>query len=238
MTFTSTSGGAPAPTAPPFGGTPAAAPGTVQAENYDTGGQGAAYNVTAVNGSAYSYRSDGLDLEATTDSGGGYDLGWTGPGSGSSTPSTWPPPAPTPSSLRLAAPTAVTNGLHIANAAGTDLTGIITAPATGGYQDCMTVDRDDHAPGRRADPDHGPGRPGWNINYPSFATSGAAPVTGGSYGGFPAGFWGNTSSIPARQVPSSSTSSTRPTASTPTARSTGSVNGVDRVDRAVPLLRR
>src|ERR1700746_3498435 len=43
----------------PYGGTPAAVPGTVQAANYDTGGQGVAYNVTSANGSANSYRSDG-----------------------------------------------------------------------------------------------------------------------------------------------------------------------------------
>ena len=34
----------------PYGGTAAAVPGTVQAANYDTGGQGVAYNVTSVNG--------------------------------------------------------------------------------------------------------------------------------------------------------------------------------------------
>ena len=51
----------------PYGGTPAAVPGTVQAANYDTGGQGTAYNVTSVNGTANSYRSDGVDLEATAD---------------------------------------------------------------------------------------------------------------------------------------------------------------------------
>ena len=34
----------------PYGGTAAAVPGTVYAENYDTGGQGVAYNVTSVNG--------------------------------------------------------------------------------------------------------------------------------------------------------------------------------------------
>ena len=70
----------------PFGGTAAAVPGTVQAANYDTGGQGVAYNVTAANGSANSYRSDGVDLEDTADTsdttpaGGAYDLGWTGAG--------------------------------------------------------------------------------------------------------------------------------------------------------------
>src|SRR5579863_472950 len=69
--------GARAATGAPYGGTAAAVPGTVQAENYDTGGQGVAYNVTSTNGSANSYRSDVVDLEATTDTGGGYDLGWT-----------------------------------------------------------------------------------------------------------------------------------------------------------------
>ena len=43
----------------PYGGTPAAVPGTVQAENYDTGGQGVAYNVTSVNGTDNGWRSTG-----------------------------------------------------------------------------------------------------------------------------------------------------------------------------------
>ena len=66
----------------PYGGTAAAVPGTVYAANYDTGGQGVAYNVTSTNGSANSYRSDGIDLEATADTtnntgAGAYDIGWT-----------------------------------------------------------------------------------------------------------------------------------------------------------------
>ncbi len=65
----------------PYGGTAAAVPGAVQAENYDTGGQGVAYNVTSVNGTDNGYRSDGVDLEATTDTGGpANDLGWTAAG--------------------------------------------------------------------------------------------------------------------------------------------------------------
>ena len=69
-----------APSGAPYGGTPAAVPGTVQAANYDTGGQGVAYNVTSVNGTGNSYRSDGVDLEACSDTGCGDDLGWTAPG--------------------------------------------------------------------------------------------------------------------------------------------------------------
>ena len=61
-------------------------PGTVQAANYDTGGLGVAYNVTSADGSANSYRPDGIDLEATADTqdssppGGAADLGWITPG--------------------------------------------------------------------------------------------------------------------------------------------------------------
>ena len=73
LTFASSSGA-------PYGGTAAAVPGTVQAANYDTGGQGVAYNVTSVNGTGNSYRSDGVDLEACSDTGGGDDLGWTATG--------------------------------------------------------------------------------------------------------------------------------------------------------------
>src|SRR5579862_5505620 len=65
----------------PYGGTAAAVPGTIYAANYDTGGQGVAYNVTSTNGTANSYRSDGIDLETTADTqdttgGGAYDIGW------------------------------------------------------------------------------------------------------------------------------------------------------------------
>ena len=55
------------PAEAPFGGSAAEVPGTVQAANYDTGGQGVAYNVASVNGTADSYRSDGVDLETTGD---------------------------------------------------------------------------------------------------------------------------------------------------------------------------
>jgi hypothetical protein len=100
-----------ASTGTPYGGTAAAVPGTVYAANYDTGGQGVAYNVTSTNGSANSYRSDGVDLETTTHRPPPRPATATtsaGPpaGSGSTTPSTSPPRAPTPSASALPRPTA------------------------------------------------------------------------------------------------------------------------------------
>ncbi|MDP9176002.1 MAG: carbohydrate-binding protein [Planctomycetota bacterium] len=60
----------------PFSGTPAAVPGTIQAENYDLGGQGVAYNTTDTMNRGGVYRNDGVGIEATSDIGGGYDVGW------------------------------------------------------------------------------------------------------------------------------------------------------------------
>ena len=145
MTFTLTSGGGGTGGDQPFGGTPAAVPGTAYAANYDTGGQGVAYNVTSTNGSANSYRSDGVDLEATTDpspttaAGNGYDLGWTATGQWFNYTVNVATAGTYTVSLRLAAPTAVADGLHIDNSAKTDLSGTIAVPATGGYQDWTTV---------------------------------------------------------------------------------------------------
>jgi hypothetical protein len=200
ITFASTGGGGTPPPAgeAPYGGTAAAVPGTVQAENYDTGGQGVAYNVTAVNGSANSYRSDGVDLEATTDTGGGYDVGWTATGQWFKYTVNVATAGTYAVSLRLAAPTAVTNALQINNAAGTDLTGVVTAPATGGWQTWTTVTANITLPAGVQTLTVDQDSPGWNINYLTFATSGGGgtPPPGGSYGGFPSGFWGNTGSIP------------------------------------------
>ena len=117
----------------PYGGTPAAVPGTVQAANYDTGGQGVAYSVGTVYGTADSYRPDGVDLESTTDPPGGYDIGWAAAGQWFNYTVNVATAGTYAVSLRLAAPTAVTDALHISNAAGTNLTGSVTAPATGGY---------------------------------------------------------------------------------------------------------
>jgi Carbohydrate binding module (family 6)/Ricin-type beta-trefoil lectin domain-like len=152
----------------------------VQAANYDTGGQGVAYNVSSVNGTADSYRSDGVDLETTSDTtdttgtGAGYDLGWTGSGqwfrytvnaAGAGTYKV---------SLRLASPNGVTDGLHIASLSGTNLSGNINVPDTGGWQDWTTVTATVSLPAGTqtlvVDQDNG----GWNVHSMSFAASGVS----------------------------------------------------------------
>src|SRR5580692_14883 len=128
-----------------FGGTAAEVPGTVQAANYDTGGSGVGYHVSSVNGTADSYRSDGVDLEATSDTtdttgtGAGYDLGWTGSGQWTRYTVNAAGAGTYTVSVRVASPSGVTDGLHIANLAGTNLSGTINVPATGGWQNWTTV---------------------------------------------------------------------------------------------------
>ena len=58
----------------PFGGTAATIPGVVEFENFDNGGQSVAYSDTTSGNSGGVYRSTDVDLEATTDAGGGYDV--------------------------------------------------------------------------------------------------------------------------------------------------------------------
>jgi len=66
----------------PYGGTPAAIPGVIEFEDFDTGGEGVAYHDTdpANNGPAGgNYRpAEGVDIEITPDgSGSVYHVGWT-----------------------------------------------------------------------------------------------------------------------------------------------------------------
>jgi hypothetical protein len=157
-----------------FGGTPAAVPGTVQAANYDTGGQGVAYNVTSVNGTVASYRSDGVDLETTADTqdttpaGGPYDLGWTATGQWFKYTVDVATAGTYTVSLRLASPNGVTDGLHIASSSGASLSGNINVPATGGWQDWTTVTTSVTLPAGvqtlTIDQDNG----GWNIHQLAF----------------------------------------------------------------------
>jgi len=64
----------------PYGGAAWAAPGTIQAENFDNGGEGVAYHDVDSTNLGGAYRTGGVDLQSTTDVGGGVNVGWTKPG--------------------------------------------------------------------------------------------------------------------------------------------------------------
>ena len=149
-------------------------PGTVQAANYDTGGQGVAYSVASANGTGNSYRPDGVDLETTSDTqdtspaGGAYDLGWTGTGQWFKYTVNVATAGTYTASLRLASPSGATDGLHIASSSGTNLSGNINVPTTGGWQDWTTVTATVTLPAGQQtltlDEDNG----GWNIHQLTF----------------------------------------------------------------------
>jgi hypothetical protein len=160
----------------PYGGTPAAVPGTVQAENYDTGGEGVAYHVTSTNGSGNAYRSDGVDLEATSDTGGGSDLGWTSAGQWFRYTVNVASAGTYAVSFRVAAPSAVTGALHLSNASGANLSGAVNIPATGGWQTWTTVTANVTLPAGQQVLTLNEDTGGWNLNYLALAAgSGGNP---------------------------------------------------------------
>jgi len=150
------------------GEVPAAVPGIVEAENYDQGGQGKAYNAS-VNGTANGYRSDGVDLETTPDSGGGYDLGWTGSGQWFRYTVSAASAGTYTVAFRVSSPGGVTDAFHLSDASGNNLSGAVNIPATGGWQTWTTVTASvTLSAGQQVltlNQDAG----GWNINNMSFA---------------------------------------------------------------------
>jgi hypothetical protein len=63
----------------PFTGSPLAIPGTIQAEDFDGGGEGAAYHDASRGNDGNAYRATDVDIEATEDAGAGWNVGWAEP---------------------------------------------------------------------------------------------------------------------------------------------------------------
>ena len=185
----------------PFGGTAAAVPGTVQAANYDTGGQGVAYSVTSTNGSANSYRSDGIDLETTADTqdttpaGGAYDMGWTTPGQWFDYTVNVATAGTYTIAFRVASPYGITDALHVTNSSGTNLTGSVAIPNTGGYETWTTVDVSVTLPAGAQTLTVDQDSNGWNFHAMAFALTSSGGTSGGGTSG-EAAFGGTPAAVP------------------------------------------
>ena len=121
-------------TTTPFAGAPVSLPGIVQAEDFDNGGEGAAYHdVTAAN-SGNSYRpAEGVDIQPTTDAGGGQNVGWMAAGEWLRYSVNVDGAAGTyPLAVRVAAQG--DGGTFHIEFDGVDKTGPMTIPNTGGWQ--------------------------------------------------------------------------------------------------------
>jgi regulation of enolase protein 1 (concanavalin A-like superfamily) len=68
-------------TSEPYGGSPAAVPGRIEAERFDLGGQGVAYFDTTADNQGGAFRSgEFVDIQGTSDTGGGFNVGWIADG--------------------------------------------------------------------------------------------------------------------------------------------------------------
>jgi len=167
-----------APGEAPYGGIAATVPGTVQAENYDTGGQNVGYWAPALNGTANGYRPDGVDMETCADTGGGYNIGWTTTGQWMHYTVNVQAAGTYTVTFRVAAPAAVTDAFHLSSAGGTNLSGNVNVSATGGWQTWMNVTTTVTLPAGTQVLTVNQNNPGWNINAITFAQN-APPAPSG-----------------------------------------------------------
>jgi len=123
-------------------------PGVLYTVNYDMGRNGSAYldndfqNTGGVNGPAYNsgwtYRNDGVDIEACTDAlSNGFNVAWSNPGEfiaftvDVGTTGTY--------SLKARVASGSSGGSFKVSLDGTDLTAALAVPGTGGWQSWQTV---------------------------------------------------------------------------------------------------
>jgi carbohydrate binding protein with CBM6 domain/putative Ig domain-containing protein len=123
----------------PYNGVAATIPGIIQAENYDLGGEGIAYHDDDATNNGTQYRpNEGPDIEATTDIGGGYDVGWINAGEWMQYIVNVTQAGTYTMTARVASGTAGTKQFHVLLNTSTNL-GTLTVPATGGWQTWQTT---------------------------------------------------------------------------------------------------
>ncbi len=131
-------GGGACPTQSPYGGTARALTSTIQAEDYDTGGANVAFNDADATNSGGAYRaSDPVDMEATTDANGGYNVGWTAAGEWLEYTTNIATTGTYSLDVRVAS-TAAGKTMHV-EVDGVNKSGTIAVPNTGGWQTFQTV---------------------------------------------------------------------------------------------------
>jgi glucosylceramidase len=117
----------------PFSGSAYTIPGKVETENYNNGGEGAAYHDSDATNNGGQYRpNDGVDIEATTDTGGGYDVGWTAAGEWTKYTVNVASSGSYAFDFRVAS--AQTGGAFHLEVDNANVTGALTVPNTGGWQ--------------------------------------------------------------------------------------------------------
>jgi hypothetical protein len=121
----------------PYGGSAIAVPGTLEAENFDVGGQNVAYYDTVAGNSGGEYRAEDVDIQTVTDVSGLFNVGWTKAGEWLQ----YTVNVGTTGSYRIEARVANSGagGRFHVNVDGQDRTGAMTVPNTGGWQNWQTI---------------------------------------------------------------------------------------------------
>jgi hypothetical protein len=175
------------PTSTPFGGTAAPIPGLIEAENFDDGGEGVAYHDLSPGNTGGQYRQTDVDITTTSDTGGGFALGYVQSGE-------W-----LKYSVSVTATGSYTLNARVASSGaggtfhvevdGVDATGPLAVPNTGGWQTWQTISTGaipltagPHVLRVVIDTN---GSTGWwgNLNYLRWATAGAPPPSSTPFGG-------------------------------------------------------
>jgi hypothetical protein len=120
----------------PFG-TAVALPGLIEAENFDEGGVGVAYQDTTGGNAGGQYRSVDVDIEGTSDTNGGFNVGWITTGE-------WLRYSVSVANagtydLQFRVASEGRGGTFHIEVNGADITGPISVPDTGGWQAWTTV---------------------------------------------------------------------------------------------------
>src|SRR5262249_28421464 len=105
-------------------------PGTIQAANFDNGGEGIAYHDTTPGNAGSAYRSTDVDLQASTD--GGYNVGWIAAGEWLNYTGNLANAGGYIATLRVASPGGAS--MHLAFGAPSNMSAAVVIPSTGGWQ--------------------------------------------------------------------------------------------------------
>ena len=119
----------------PYGGSPAAIPGTIEAENFDNGGEGVGYHDTTPGNTGGQYRSTDVDIESAST--GGYDVGWTAPNEWLNY--TVNVPSAGTYTVQLLVASGTGGSLHVGFNTASNVWNTVNIPATGGWQSWTTV---------------------------------------------------------------------------------------------------
>jgi hypothetical protein len=123
----------------PYADLPRPLPGTIQAEDFDTGGEGAAYHDRSPGNAGGAYRETDVDLEGTADTPAGVNVGYVGAGEWLNYTVNVARSGSYIIEVRLASPAA--GGIFHIEIDGVDRTGPLGVPATGGWQQWTTIAR-------------------------------------------------------------------------------------------------